>query len=197
MHPTPRCRSRPNAEANRSLRDLRRRRRHARLPGAGSCIGPRALARAGDPVKLACPFARSASSVVVASDCSGCGRRALRFEDHPRDLAVRALLVAAIPGVRRDCRRPEPLTLLGYGETCVDGPARGAGLQPAGDPGHDSPGIRARSVGWRRAAPCGSTDGCCAKPVSALAIFGSPDESMPIRRSAAVSGPGVFDGRCD
>ena len=35
------------------------------------------------------------------------------------------------------------------------------------------------------------------KLLLALATFGSPDESMPIRRSAAASGPGVPDGRCN
>jgi len=33
-------------------------------------------------------------------------------------------------------------------------------------------------------------------PARPLATFGSLDESMPIRRSTAASGPGVPDGRC-
>ena len=37
---------------------------------------------------------------------------------------------------------------------------------------------------------------CSPKLLVAVATFGSPDDSMLIRRSAAMSGPGVPDGRC-
>ena len=56
--------------------------------------------------------------------------------------------------------------------------------------------LNATTVGWL-ASRCGLREHRCSpKLLVAVATFGSPDDSMLIRRSAAMSGPGVPDGRC-
>ena len=53
------------------------------------------------------------------------------------------------------------------------------------------------TVGWLASRCALREHRRASKLLVALATFGSPDESMPIRRSAAASGPGVPDGRCN